>query len=88
LSKIVGFDQLWTAFQRKLVTHKQKTFLFKMPNTFCRFAVQNCYIFTMKSQAFQFLKGDQFLVKIFLNRMNLFILYKDYNYSRYKKLKI
>ncbi len=36
LSKIVGFDQLWTAVQ--LV-------FFKMPNTFCRFTVQNCCYF-------------------------------------------
>ncbi len=37
LSKIVGFDQLWTAFHQKLVTANRKLVSFKMPNTFCRF---------------------------------------------------
>ncbi len=44
LSKIVGFDQLWTAVQQKLVTTNRKLVFFKMPNTFCWFTVQNwCY---------------------------------------------
>ncbi len=45
LSKIVGFDQLWTAFQQKLVTANRKLAFFKMPNTFSRFTVQNCHYF-------------------------------------------
>ncbi len=45
LSKIVGFDQLWIAFQQKLTTANRKLVFFKMPNTFCRFTVQNCCYF-------------------------------------------
>ena len=45
LSKTVGFDQLWTDQQQKLVTTNRKLVYFKMPNTFCRFAVQNCRYF-------------------------------------------
>ncbi len=45
LSKIVGFDQLWTAFQQKFVTANRKLVFFKMPNTICRFIVQNCHYF-------------------------------------------
>ncbi len=46
LSEILGFDQLWTAFQQKLVTVNKKFVFFKMLSTFCRFTVQNCrYIY-------------------------------------------
>jgi hypothetical protein len=45
LSKIVGFDQLWSAFQQKLVTASRKLVFFKMLNTFCRFSVQNYHYF-------------------------------------------
>jgi hypothetical protein len=41
LSKIVSLDQLWTAFQQKLVTANRKLVFFKMPNTFCLLTVQN-----------------------------------------------
>ncbi len=45
LFKIAGFDQLWTAVQSKLVTANRKLVFLKMPNTFCRFTVQNCRYF-------------------------------------------
>ncbi len=45
LSKIVGFDQLWTAVQQKLVTANRKLVFFEMPNTFWCFIVQNCRYF-------------------------------------------
>ncbi len=45
LSKIVGFDQLWTAVQQKLATANRKLVFFKMPNTFCQVTVQNCQYF-------------------------------------------
>ncbi len=41
LSKIVGFDQLWTQIQQKLVKANKKLVSFKIPNTLCRFIVQN-----------------------------------------------
>ncbi len=34
LSEIVSFDQLWTAFQQKLVTANRKLVFFKMPQHF------------------------------------------------------
>ncbi len=45
LFKVVGFDQLWTEFKQKLATDNRKLVFFKMPNTFCRFALRNCCYF-------------------------------------------
>ena len=46
MSKIVDFEQLWTAFQQKLVTANKKLVFFKMFNTFCWFTVQSCCLFS------------------------------------------
>ncbi len=46
LSKNVGFDQLWTAVQQKLVTTaKRKLVFFKMPNTFAGLLSKTVVIF-------------------------------------------
>ncbi len=45
LSKIVGFDQLWTIVQQKLVAANGKLVFFKMFDTFCRFIGQSCRYF-------------------------------------------
>ncbi len=42
LSKIVGFDQLWTTVQQKLVTADRKL---QNAQYFCWFTVQNCCYF-------------------------------------------
>ncbi len=55
LSKIVGFDQFWTAFQQKLATANSNLVFFKMPNTFCQFTVQNCCYFLQWYTAFYFI---------------------------------
>jgi hypothetical protein len=47
LSKSVGFGPLWMASQQKLMTANRKLVFFKMPNTFCQFAVQNCRYFLL-----------------------------------------
>ncbi len=59
LFKIVGFDQVWTAVQQKLVTTNRKLVFLKMPNTFCRFTVQNCrYFLPQELTMFQFISRD------------------------------
>ncbi len=42
LSKIVGFDQLWTVIQQELVATNRNLVFFKMSNTFRWSVVQNC----------------------------------------------